>query len=103
VISLRRLQDGWIEAQYCVERICGESKDVDESIPSEYKPELLELISLYEPKNIYSAYERRLFLPELPTKSLAVKGEKCTKGKTSKERLTVLLCGNMVGEMEKLP
>jgi hypothetical protein len=30
-----------------------------------------------------------------------VKGEKCTGGKKSKERLTVLLCGNMVGEMEK--
>jgi hypothetical protein len=37
----------------------------------------------------------------LPTKSLAVKGEKCTGGKMSKERL-VLLCGNMAGEMEKL-
>jgi hypothetical protein len=30
------------------------------------------------------------------------KGEKCAMGKTSKERLTVLLCGNMMGEMEKL-
>jgi hypothetical protein len=30
-----------------------------------------------------------------------VKGEKCTGSKISKERLTVLLCGNMVGEMEK--
>jgi hypothetical protein len=30
-----------------------------------------------------------------------VKGENCTGGKMSKERLTVLLCGNMVGEMEK--
>jgi hypothetical protein len=38
---------------------------------------------------------------ELPTKSFAVKGEKCTRVKMSKERLTVLLCGNMVGEVEK--
>jgi hypothetical protein len=37
----------------------------------------------------------------LPTKSLAVKGEKCTMGKMSKERLTLLLFGNMVGEMKK--
>jgi hypothetical protein len=37
----------------------------------------------------------------LPTKSLAVKVEKCTGGKMYKERLTVLLCGHMVGEMEK--
>jgi hypothetical protein len=42
-----------------------------------------------------------LFFRELQTKSLAVKGEKCTGGKMSKERLTVLLCGNMAGDMEK--
>jgi hypothetical protein len=30
-----------------------------------------------------------------------LRGEKCTGGKISKERLTVLLCGDMVGEMEK--
>jgi hypothetical protein len=30
-----------------------------------------------------------------------VKGEKCTRGKISKERLTVILCGNEVGKMEK--
>jgi hypothetical protein len=82
-------------------RVCGESKDEDESVVSEYKPKLLELISPYEPKNIYNADKTGLFFLALPTKSLAVKGENCTGGKMSKERLTVLLCGNMVGEMEK--
>jgi hypothetical protein len=38
-----------------------------------------------------------LFFRALPTKSLAVKREKCTRGKMSKQRL----CGNMVVEMEK--
>jgi hypothetical protein len=45
--------------------------------------------------------ETGFFYRALPTKSLAVKGEKYTRGKMSKERLTVLLCGNMVEEMEK--
>jgi hypothetical protein len=81
--------------------VCGVSKDVDESVVSEYKPKLLELISSFEPKNIYNADETGLFFRILPTKSLAVKGGKCTGGKMYKERLTVLLCGNMVGEMEK--
>jgi hypothetical protein len=45
--------------------------------------------------------ETGLFFRALPTKSFAVKGEKCTGGKISKEILTVLLRGNMVGEMEK--
>jgi hypothetical protein len=80
--------------------VCGESKDVDGSVVSECKPKLLKLISPYEPKNIYIADETGLFFRALPTKLLAVKGEKCTRGKMSKERLTVLLCGNMVGEME---
>jgi hypothetical protein len=66
-----------------------------------YKPKLLELISPYEPKNIYNANKTGLFFLALPTESLAVKGEKCTGGKMSKERLSVLLHGNMVGEMEK--
>jgi hypothetical protein len=43
-----------------------------------------------------------LFFWALPTKSLTVKGEKCTGGKMSKERLTAFLCGDMVGEMENL-
>jgi hypothetical protein len=42
-----------------------------------------------------------LFVWALPTKSLVVKRETYSGGKMSKERLTVLLCGNMVGEMEK--
>jgi hypothetical protein len=82
-------------------RVCGESKDVDESVLSEYKPKLLELISPYEPKSIYNADETGLFFLALPTTSLVVKIEKCTGGKMSKERLTVLLCGTMVGEVEK--
>jgi hypothetical protein len=54
------------------------------------------LISPYGPKTIYNANETGLFFQALPTKSPAVKREKCPK-----KDLTVLLCGNMVGEMEK--
>jgi hypothetical protein len=81
--------------------VYGESKDVDESVVGEYKPKLLELISPYEPKNIYNADKPELFFQALPTKSLTIKGEKFTRGKMTKERVIVLLCGKMVGEMEK--
>jgi hypothetical protein len=81
--------------------VCGESEDVDESVVSEYNPTVLELIPPHEPKNIYNADETGLFFQALPTESLAVKGEKCTGAKMSKKKLTMLLCGNMVGEMEK--
>jgi hypothetical protein len=57
-------------------------KHVDESVVSEYKPKLLEFISPYEyePRNIHSADKTGLFFRALPTKSLAVKGGKCTGG-----------------------
>jgi hypothetical protein len=48
---------------------------------NEYKPKLIELISPYEPKNIYNADEPGLFFAHYQQKSLAVKGEKCTGGK----------------------
>jgi hypothetical protein len=41
--------------------VCGESKDVDESVVSEYKLKLLELISPYEPKNIYNVDKTGFF------------------------------------------
>jgi hypothetical protein len=81
-------------------RVCEESKDVDEHVVSEYKPKLLELISPYEPRNIYNEDKTKLLLWALPTKSLLAMGEKCTGGKMSKERLTVL-SGNVVGEIKK--
>jgi hypothetical protein len=43
----------------------------------------------------------RIVFRTSPRKSLVVKGEKSIGDKMSKERLTVLLCGNMVGQVEK--
>jgi hypothetical protein len=96
---------GWLDSfrrhNIVRNRVCGESKDVDGSVVSEYKPKLLELISPYEPKHIYRADETGLFFRALPTKSLMLEREKCTRGKMSTESLTVVLCGHVVGEMEK--
>jgi hypothetical protein len=59
--------------------VCRESKDVDESVVREYKPKPLELISPYEPKNMYNGDETGLFFRAL-TKSLVAKGKKCKGG-----------------------
>jgi hypothetical protein len=37
----------------------------------------------------------------LPSKTLTVRGNKCTGGNLSKERLTLFICANMAGEIEK--
>lgn len=41
--------------------------------------------------------KRRFFFKLLPSKSITFNGEKCTGGKLSKERLTVLVGTNMSG------
>jgi hypothetical protein len=80
-----KVSTGWLDSfkkrhNIVCNGVCGESKDVDESVLSEYKPKLLELILQYEIKDIYNADETGLFFRVLPTKSLAIKGEKFTGG-----------------------
>jgi hypothetical protein len=92
-----RVSIGWLDSfkkrhNIVWNGVCGQSKDVDESVASDYKPKLLELISPYEPKNIYNVGETGFF-QTLPTKSLAVKGEKCTGGKSPKKDLQCYCVG----------
>jgi hypothetical protein len=73
--------------------VCGESKDVDESLVSEYEPKLLELISTHEPKNIYIADKTGLLFRALTIKSLVVKGEIVPGTKCSKKDLRCYYVG----------
>lgn len=50
--------------------------------------------------NIFSADETGLFLRVPPDKTMRLKNE-TSVGKISKERLTVLLCSNMLDEFER--
>lgn len=56
----------------------------------------------YQPEDVYNCDETGLFFRALPDKTLALKTEKCSGGKLSKERLTVLHCVSMSGEKEPL-
>ena len=55
-----------------------------------------------QPVDVFNADETGLFWKSLPDKTLHMKGEQCSGGKKSKERITVLVCANMTG-IEKLP
>lgn len=97
---------GWLDSfktrhKIVFNNLCGEARDVDEEIVSDWHEKLQSLISNYAPQDIYNGDETGLFFRALPTKSLTLRGEKCVGGKMSKERLTVFLCGNMLGNMEK--
>ena len=101
-----KASNGWLEkfrSRYniCFKTICGESEDVDLNIVDERSQRLESLCEGYEPKNIFNFDETGLFFKVLPNKTLCLKTETCASGKRSKEKLTVALCVNMIGEFEK--
>uniref|UniRef100_A0A2S2QB75 Tigger transposable element-derived protein 6 n=1 Tax=Sipha flava TaxID=143950 RepID=A0A2S2QB75_9HEMI len=81
--------------------VCGESKSVDTETVDEWRIKVKQLISSYEPRNIYNADETGLFYKILPNKTLSFKNEICTSGIKYKRLLTVMLCINFIGEFEK--
>lgn len=83
--------------------VCGESASVDSTQTEEWLTKTLpDILSEYGPNNIFNADETGLFFRCLPDRTLAFKGEQCSGGKLSKERITVLVGANMSGN-EKLP
>jgi len=81
--------------------VCGEANDVDMQTAADWKGKIKDLVVGYEPRNVYNGDETSLFFRVLPSKTLTVRGDKCTVGKLSKERLTLFIYANMAGEIEK--
>lgn len=101
-----KASNGWLEKfkirhNLAFKSICGEEKSVDLQQVSDWMEKLKEICDGYEAENIYNADETGLFYRIMPNKTLCFKGEKCSGGKSSKERLTVLLCCNIEGEFEQ--
>ncbi|UYV71339.1 TIGD4 [Cordylochernes scorpioides] len=84
--------------------ICGESADVNRETMTNWLTDVMpNIISNYACKDIFNADETGLFWRLLPDKTLHFKGETCTGGKASKERITILLCCNMDGSEKMQP
>lgn len=83
--------------------VCGEKgAALSNEAVKEWKQNVLQdAMRGYNERDIFNCDEMALFYRALPNKTLAFKGEVCTGGKHSKERLTALLCANMDGT-EKL-
>ena len=64
-------------------------------ISDDWKQILEPLLNQYDPNDIFNADETGLFWRLLPDKTHAVKGETCSGGKKSKERITLLVCANI--------
>lgn len=101
-----KASNGWLEAFRARHNIvwrdvCGEKNDVDLDVVAEWKSKISSLVEGYAPRDVYNGDETGLFFRLLPSKTLAISGETCCGGKMSKERLTVFVCGNMDGDLEK--
>lgn len=98
--------NGWLEKflkRHNIEFKCisGEGHDVDSSAVQSWKAHLPEICKNFKPEDIYNCDETGVFFKQLPSKTLAAKRESCQGGKNAKDRLTVLLACNMIGEKMK--
>ncbi|GBN84925.1 Tigger transposable element-derived protein 6 [Araneus ventricosus] len=97
--------NGWLECfrkrhGISFKAVCSEAGDVSDETVNTWLKKIEKLIEGYEPQNIANTDESMIFFRGLPTKSLCIKKVKCTGGKRSKERLAVLFCVLMTGEIE---
>ncbi len=78
--------------------INGEANDAPKEVASSWRLETLPAaLKEYSPADIYNSDETTLFYKLMPNKTLEFKGNKCFGGKSSKERITALLCTISMG------
>lgn len=83
--------------------IHGESASADVIAAQEYINSVLPpILEKYSAANVFNADESGLFYKALPTHTLSRKGECIRGGKIGKERLTILLICNVVGNYKKI-
>ena len=99
---------GWLDRfkkrhDIVFKKVCGESKAVNTEDTDQWRNDILpKLLEGYRPKDVFNADETGIFWRLLPDKTLAFKGETCSGGKRSKERVTAMVCANSDGS-EKYP
>ena len=81
----------------------GEEKSADLLAANEWiKTEWPKIIAEYSPQDIYNADETGLYFHAMPEHTYLFKNETAKGFKTSKERVTVLCCVNMIEEKQGL-
>lgn len=79
--------------------ISGEAQSVDMTkIMNWYENDWPKIRANYKNEDIFNADETGLFYKCTPENTLRLKGENCSGGKLSKDRVTVLLCASATGE-----
>ncbi|XP_054709194.1 tigger transposable element-derived protein 6-like [Uloborus diversus] len=77
----------------------GESRSVDDAVCDDWRNnELKKILKDYQSDNIFKVDEMGLFYKCLPNEALTLKDNDCHGGKSSKDRITVLVGANMSGK-----
>lgn len=87
-------------------KFTGEAASADTLAASLYPKSLKEIIDAggYLPSQVFNADETGLFWKRMPSRTFISKEEKTAPGfKVSKDRLTLLLCGNAAGDYKNKP
>lgn len=83
-------------------KISGEANDAPKEVSEEWLKHTWPALSEnYQASDIFNADETGLFYNMTPDKTMKFKGEKCTGGKMSKTRLTIMVAANMTGTCKK--
>ena len=99
--------NGWLKS-FCVRHqikfssLHDESADILSEAVQQWLQDLPKLTEGYALCDIYNCDETSIFFKALPQKTLLGPGEQPAGIKTSKERLSLLVCANAAGEKEKL-
>ena len=75
--------------------VSGESAVVDGNVVASWKDNLGNLIQDHKTKDVLNVDRTGIFFKLLPEKTLVFKGDECSGGKKSKERITALAAANM--------
>ncbi len=100
--------DGWLDNfkkrhGITFKTVQGEAGAVDSQSLLEWQQQVLRpLLGQFSADDVFNLDETGLFWQLLPNKTMAFRGERCTGGKKSKQRITLLVGANMSGS-EKFP
>ena len=70
----------------------GESAGVNIDTVDDCKRRILDIVQGYSPDNIFNCDKTGLFFGALPDKTLSVNSDNTKGSRTSKERVTIILC-----------
>ncbi|XP_054630194.1 tigger transposable element-derived protein 4-like isoform X2 [Dunckerocampus dactyliophorus] len=100
-----KASNGWLDAfrrrhNIIFRKMNGESGCVETAVVDDWKQKLPDLCDGYALRDIYNMDETGLFYRTSIDSTLRFRGADCSGGKRSKERITLMLCANALGEKE---